>query len=77
MIIKDNILNISEYDHNYELYDIKNRHFPVYYDGMNTHILNFKQKENLENKHLKDKVTLRYDFYKENSLEISKILNSK
>lgn len=77
MIIKDNILNISEYDHNYELYDIKNRYFPVYYDGMNTHILNFKQKENLVSKHLKDKVTLRYDFYKENSLEISKILNSK
>lgn len=77
MIIKDNVLNIKEDDYNYELYDIKNRHFPVYYDEENTHILNYKLKESINNKLLKDKVTIRYDFYKETSKEISKILSTK
>lgn len=77
MIIKDNILNITENDYNYELYDLRNRHFKVYYDGLNTHVLNYKIKESITNKSLKDFVTLRYDFYDETAKEISKILSSK
>lgn len=77
MIIKDNILNITENDYNYELYDLRNRHFKVYYDGLNTHVLNYKIKESITNKSLKDLVTLRYDFYDETAKEISKILSSK
>lgn len=75
MIIKDNILNIPVNDYGYELSDIRNRIFPVYYDGKNTHVLNYKQKESTTNRFLKDNATLRYDFYKESAQEISYILS--
>ena len=69
MIIKGNILNLDIKDHTYTIKDFKNRIFPVYYDGINTHILNY------ENKNLKiENITNRLDFYNENSNEILNIL---
>ena len=40
MIIKGNVLNI-DCDGVYSLKDIKNRVYPVYYDGVNTHIYQY------------------------------------
>ena len=73
MIIKGNILNIENNNYNYKLKDIKNRYFPVYYDGINTHILNYKNEEN--DKLLLNGINYRLDFYNENKEEIIKIIN--
>lgn len=62
MIIKGNILNITANDYNYELIDFKNRKFPVYYDGVNTHILNYEVR-NFDEKLFIDKCCLRFDYY--------------
>lgn len=70
MLIKGNILNINE-TNNYKLVDSNNREFPVYFDGHNTHILNY---ENITNKSINDKYNLRYDFYDEDSSKIKNIL---
>ena len=73
MIIKGNILNIDEGYNNYYLVDSKFRKFPVYYDGTNTHIMNWEDKKmNIEN--LVGKCNLRYDFYDENDLKIDKVV---
>lgn len=75
MLIKGNILDIVANDYKYELVDEKDRHFPVYYDGVNTHILNH-EKIDLKNKDiLKDYVVLRYEFFDETSEEIKKMIN--
>ena len=75
MLIKGNILDIIANDYKYELVDEKDRHFPVYYDGVNTHILNH-EKIDLKNKDiLKDYVVLRYEFFDETSEEIKKMIN--
>ena len=76
MIIKGNILNIEEGYNNYYLVDSKNRKFPVYYDGVNTHIMNWEDKKLNTNK-LINKCNFRYDFYSEDSVEIDKIVNNK
>ena len=70
MLIKGNILNINE-TNNYKLIDSNNREFPVYFDGNNTHILNY---ENVIKKNISDKYNLRYDFYDEDSSKIKNIL---
>ena len=41
MIIKGNILDINVNSYEYNLIDFKNRKFPVYFDGINTYILNY------------------------------------
>lgn len=64
MIIKGNILNINKNDYTYYLIDFKNRRFPVYYDGVNTHILNWENK-NIDTNKFINKCILRYDFYDE------------
>ena len=74
MIIKGNILDIEKNDYTYYLIDFKNRKFPVYYDGVNTHILNHENKKIDTNKFI-NKCILRYDFYDENADNIYNIVN--
>ena len=62
MIIKGNILNINVNDYGYELIDFKNRKFPVYYDGTNTHILNYELRTINKDLFI-NKCSIRYDFY--------------
>ena len=75
MIIKGNLLDIIANDYNYSIVDGKGNEFPVYYDGVNTHVLDCKNVELSNKKILKDYVVLRYDFFNETSEEIKKILN--
>lgn len=72
MIIKGNILNLDINKFDYKLEDFKNRLFPVYYDGINTHILNY-EKVNLG---LQDVINcyFRYDFYDESVINFNNIL---
>ena len=70
MIIKGNILDITENDMEYNIVDSKERVFPVYYDGINTHVLNYINRENNN-----IELDCRYDFYDENEEGISSILN--
>ncbi len=69
MIIKDNILNLQEDDINYELQDLKQRKFPVYYDSYNTHVLNYEPKKLNISKFIKENCNLRIDFYNEENIE--------
>lgn len=71
MIIKGNILDIDKNNYKYKLIDFKNREFPVFFDGVNTHVYN------CECRLLNDKVTgvsARMDFFDENYLEIEHIM---
>ena len=63
MIIKGNILNLEVNKRTYMLEDFKNRKFPVFYDGINTHIFNYE----MVNLGLQDVLNcyFRYDFYDE------------
>ena len=70
MIIKGNILNIESGYNNYSLVDFKDRKFPVYYDGINTHILNYEDKNIGVNK-FTGLCNFRYDLYDE---DIDKVL---
>ena len=74
MIIKGNILNLETNDYNYELLDLKNRSFKTYYDNKNTHVLNYKTKEEITDKKLLNQVSLRFDFYNESPSVIKDIL---
>ncbi len=73
MIIKGNILDIVANDYNYDLRDEKGNAFPVYYDGENTHVLNYEPVNIQNRKLLSDYVSLRYDFYTETEDEIKRI----
>lgn len=71
MIIKGNILELDN-KLTYNLKDIKDRLFPVYYDNTNTHILNYQE-------HKLSKINncvRRLDFYNEDEKTISKIVKS-
>ena len=72
MIIKGNILNLDNNKFDYKLEDFKNRLFPVYYDGINTHILNYE----MVNLGLQDVMNcyFRYDFYDEGVINFNNIL---
>lgn len=72
MIIKGNILNLDINKFDYRLEDFKERLFPVYYDGINTHIFNY-EKVNLG---LQDVINcyFRYDFYDEGVINFNNIL---
>ena len=70
MLIKGNILGLSK-NNNYILIDSNNREFPVYFDGVNTHVLNYEN-TNLDN--LDDRYNLRYDFYDEDISKMKIIL---
>lgn len=76
MLIKGNILNIEKNDKTYNLVDLKNRVFPVFYDGINTHILNYEC-HCLEDKDLLlTNQTLHFDFYDEDTETIKKVVNN-
>ena len=71
MIIKGNILNIESGYNNYSLVDFKDRKFPVYYDGVNTHILNYEDKK-IDTDKFTGLCNFRYDFYNE---DIDNVVN--
>lgn len=69
MIIKGNILSLEKGDYAYELVDLHNRHFPVYYDGRLSHILNYQCQD------IGEFVgNVRLDFYREDSYLIEKVV---
>lgn len=74
MIIKDNILFLPENNYSYSLIDINKRKFPVYYDGINTHVLNFKYVNTKLSDKFKNKVLTRLDFYNETFEEVCSII---
>ena len=74
MIIKGNILNIEKDNFKYYLIDFKDRRFPVYYDGINTHILNYECKK-IDTNRFRGICNLRYDFYDENTNFIEAVVN--
>lgn len=71
MIIKGNILGISESDREYALVDSKKRVFPVYYCNGKTHIYNCEYRLPLS---INSIVTTRFDFIDEDSLKIKNIV---
>lgn len=74
MIIKGNILNITKDDYNYSLSDIKNRVFPVFYDGCLTHVMNFEQRKESLSQFLKENIQIRLDFHLETKNEVYSII---
>lgn len=74
MIIKGNLLNLQK-NNNYYLIDQKNRRFPIYFDGINTHILNHEVRDLEEIKNLKKYLSIRMDFYDEDKKAIQRIVN--
>lgn len=75
MIIKGNILNLNLDDYNYQLKDIKNRSFPVYFDGCNTYVLNYCNRKIDNKKILGNYLNTRLDFFLEDSKEVKDIVN--
>lgn len=76
MLIKGNILDINDKMYSHTIIDFKERKFPVYFDGTNTHILNYETNI-LDIKNIKDNnLSFRYDFYDESSEEIKNIVNT-
>ena len=75
MIIKGNILNLNVDDYNYQLKDIKNRSFPVYFDGCNTYVLNYCNRKIDNKKILGNYLNTRLDFFLEDSKEVKDIVN--
>jgi len=71
MIIKGNILDINENVYEYNLVDFKNRKFPIYFDGVNTHILNCEIRQV---RSVPKNVIIRLDFYLESEEEIRNVV---
>ena len=72
MIIKGNILNISNDKNRYSLLDLRKRKFPVYLEGNKTYILDSK----VQYRKIKSSsIIKRYDFYDEDYSDIEKIVN--
>ena len=74
MIILGNILNLEENVFDYELIDIKDRHFPVYYDGKKTIIYNWEKVSKINNNI--PNCIKKLDFYEESPKEIEQVLNN-
>lgn len=74
MIIKGNILNIKENDFTYILIDGNNRKFPVYFDGVNTHVLNFENRELKNIDVLKKYASIRLNFFDEDEKTIKNLI---
>lgn len=74
MIIKGNILNINKDDYDYCLTDIKSRIFPIFYDGVLTHVMNFEQRQEKLSAYLKENIQIRLDFHKETKDEVYSII---
>ncbi len=76
MLIKGNLLNIKENDFNYKLEDHQKRSFKVYYDGVNTHILNYKKNNLKLIEELKKYASIRLEFFDEDENAIKEIVKS-
>ena len=74
MIIKGNILGLDQNDYNYELIDSKERRFPVYFDGLHTHVLNYEDKMLTNISEFKQVASIRMDFYNEKEPDIRKVV---
>ena len=72
MIIKGNILDIDKNSFIYDIKDSKDRLFPVYYDGINTHIYNYINRDVFD-----VSLDYRFDFYNESKEDINSILKNK
>lgn len=74
MIIKGNILNIDKNDYQYELVDLRKRRFPVYFDGVNSYVLNYENFciQNLD--YIKKHCDIRLSFFDSSSKKIEKIV---
>ncbi len=73
MIIKGNILGLNTNVFTYKLVDKRNREFNVYYDGVNTYVMNYEN-INIDVDNLLDKVMIRYSFYNEEVVDVDNIL---
>ena len=74
MLIKGNILSLNKNEYNTNLIDFKERKFPVYFDGENTHILNYENKK-IDPNVLSEKISMRFNFFDETAQEITNIVN--
>ena len=74
MIIKGNILNIEKNKYEYYLIDSKKRRFPVYYDGVLTHILNCEDKY-IPIKSFLGKCSIQISLFDETDFYIKRIIN--
>ena len=74
MLIKGNILQLDN-SLDAKLIDFKNRKFPVFYDGENTHILNYENKIVENNEILKLASSIRLQFFDESSEDVEQIVN--
>ena len=74
MLIKGNILSLNTNVHEYELIDFKNRKFPVFFDGTNTHILNYENKNIVDSTIISKITSIRLNFYDENYNEVKNIV---
>ena len=72
MIIKGNILNLEKDDYSYVLIDSKERRFPVFFDGISTHILNHENKMLTNIETFKQVASVRLEFYDEKEPDIRK-----
>ena len=72
MLIKGNILNLEKDDYSYVLIDSKERRFPVFFDGTNTHVLNHENKTLTNIEAFKQVASVRLDFYNEKEPDIRK-----
>lgn len=74
MVIKGNILDLKPNTYLYTLHDLRERVFPVYFDGERTIVLNSEKKDFITMFQLKDKAMIRFLFYDESPEEISAIV---
>lgn len=74
MLIKGNILSIE--NETYNLIDFKNRVFPVYFDGVNTHILNYENLQLIDSTILRTIPNIRLNFFNESPSEVISIVNN-
>ena len=72
MIIKGNIFDIDKNCLIYSIKDSKERVFPVFYDGFNTHIYNYLNREVFD-----VSLDYRFDFYNESKEDVNSILKNK
>ena len=63
MVIKGNILSLKSNDYEYKLIDMRKREFPVYFDSINTYILNYQDSYLKNNHFIKKHADIRLQFF--------------
>lgn len=74
MLIKGNILDLASNDKTYRLVDPQEREFPVYFDGHQTHVMDFEKANRESLKDISDYVVYRFSFDQEDQFEMEKII---